>query len=126
MDEEHPTQAARCANCGYGFSHQPGTAPNPELRGKPCPECGSTQKTYDAGASFVLTLSFFLSGEAIRTFWEKNWWLISLVALLAFISSGIGMYIPGLLGAAVSFLITVIGFVVGAYALTRVRETRRF
>lgn len=51
-------------------------------------------------------------GEAIRTFWEKNWWLISLVALLAFISSGIGMYIPGLLGAAVSFLITVIGFVV--------------
>lgn len=26
MDEEHPTQAARCANCGYGFSHQPGTA----------------------------------------------------------------------------------------------------
>ena len=126
MAEEHPVRAARCARCGYDFSHQPGTGPNAELRGKPCPECGSTQKIYDAHHSAEVTLSAFLTGEAIRTFWEKNWWVIILVVVLSLISSCIGLYIPGLLGAAVSFLIAVIGFVVGLYALTRVREIRRF
>src|SRR5687767_8290836 len=119
------SRAVWCSNCRYEFPHQPGGSVNSELRGEPCPCCGDTRKTYDRPLSATSTGTAILSWEATRSFLEVNKGLITLVAVVGFISSFIGLIIPGLLGALVSLIFTVLGFVVGLYAVTRVREITR-
>jgi len=66
-----------------------------------------------------------LSWERRREFWEVNWpWLI-LVGAISVTSPFIGLLIVGAWGVVVGFFIGIVEFVVGAYAIGKVREITR-
>ena len=127
MSEEHPTQRIVCSNpdCGHVFEHTPGRRPDPALRGTPCPDCGSTAKTYGLTSTAVLEVTAAMSYVATKRFWERNWWLLAVVVLLALVPPALGFLLAPWVSAVVSIGCSVLSFLVGILALTRVREIMR-
>ncbi|MGI8910917.1 MAG: hypothetical protein ACR2JR_10250 [Rubrobacteraceae bacterium] len=66
-----------------------------------------------------------VSWERRRTFWEVNWaWLI-LLSIISLASPVVGLLIVGMPGVAVGLLIGIVEFVVGLFAIGKVREITR-
>lgn len=89
----------------------------------PCPKCGLVgKKIY---AEVTANVSSSVSWEIIRHSWEINWpWLI-LVSVISVASPFIGLVVAGIWGVVVGLLVRAAEFVVGLYAIGRVREITR-
>lgn len=108
---------AVCNNCGASVD---------QSRDEPCPHCGQEAgKRIGVVVSDLLESRDSVSWERRREFWEVNWpWLI-LVSVISVTSPFIGLMIAGVLGVVVGLLIGVVEFVVGIFAIGRVREIMR-
>ena len=66
-----------------------------------------------------------LSLEHRREFWERNDFLIAVVAIITLGSPLLGFVLGGVPGVIVGLVVGVVGAAVGAKALVRVREINR-
>jgi hypothetical protein len=95
-------------------------------RDEPCPHCGQEAgKRIGVEITDQLQTRDSVSWERRREFWEVNWpWLV-LVGVISVVSPFVGLVIAGLPGVVVGLLIGVVEFVVGIYAIGKVREITR-
>ena len=112
------------ANVGATCNHC-GASVDPS-RDEPCPHCGQDAgKRISASITDQLSTSDSVSWERRREFWEVNWpWLV-LVGIISIASPFVGLVIAGVPGVIVGVIIGVVEFVVGIYAVGKVREITR-
>jgi hypothetical protein len=92
----------------------------------PCPNCGDQRKTH------ILTLAASFKGEGqlntkwqhIREYYDKHPVPLTLVLLITFGSPFLGLFLGGLAGVLIGLGVSVVSFLLGLRAVTKVREIR--
>ena len=112
------------ANVGATCNHC-GASVDPS-RDAPCWDCGlAAGKTISVGIADAVQISDSVSWERTRSFWEVNWpWLIVLT-VMSVASPFVGLVVAGRPGVIVGLIIAGVEFVVGVYAIGKVREITR-
>lgn len=113
----------RCGNCDRVLEVSPSTAANDRA---PCPDCGSTRRTFEGSATLAMRLVASVVSEIHRTYYERSLpWLLVLAAVT--IASGLvgGFVLTGWPSVASAFVFSLVSFVVGLRAVSRVRSVER-
>jgi hypothetical protein len=111
----------RCAN-GHPLE-EPGDL-SVEQR-SPCPECGSTGRRFEMAGTATVKMVASLQWEKRHQFWERNWLLLVVAAVVTVASPLVGVVVAGVVGAIVGLALGIISTAAGAFALVRVREITR-
>lgn len=91
----------------------------------PCPICGRVDKRVHVLLATTANAGVSLAWEHSRKHWEINRpWLI-LVIIISIASPFLGLMIAGIWGVVVSLLVTPLEFLVGLFAIGKVREITR-
>ena len=102
-----------CVNCGCDRS-------NDGL--ETCPICGLKGRIIDFKVGEGVGARNKLSSETIRTFYEKNLWLLMLIGPISLFGPFLGVVLMGWCGVFVGVALGIISFVVSPWAVTKVRE----
>src|SRR5215218_6227456 len=116
--EEQPGRRGEWySNCGHDLGSVP--------RGKPCPQCGETRRTYGvelkATARGVASMSWVHVGERVREYRERHpvWFIINVVLALG--SPFLGLWLVGWWGVVVGILGGLLSLWVGERASVTVQ-----
>jgi hypothetical protein len=116
MANDKITISASCRACGEAMdahSHAP------------CPSCGETAKGVNVNSISTIKTTASVSWETRREFWKKNRMLQALGILLIFLGVAPGFYFSSLVSGAIALMVGFLGYFLGPYAITKVREIRR-
>ena len=113
----------KCDNCGVFLNEDP--SESSEKR-KPCPNCGSKGRIFTGVVNEPVTIKETIDLSKIRQFFMFNRRAIVGLVVITLASPFVCSILPGLLGVLVSFLLGVIGIVVGCFAILRIREIERY
>jgi hypothetical protein len=106
-----------CSDCGQPLEDsQPKT---------PCPKCGSTRRTHHADLHLQVKASASIAWESAKWHWERHPLYLALTFILVVGAPFLGLWVSGWLGVVIGLLISIVCFVVGLKALTRVKEIER-
>jgi len=109
-----------CSDCGAALADDPPGAPR-----TPCPECGSTARTFHDAETAVVTMTGWIDWVHEHTSWERRPMLLAFSLVLSVASVFVGYVIAGWIGGVVGLAVTLAGYVLGLRAVTRVREIER-
>ncbi len=111
------TSTTTCGRCQADLATVP--------PGEPCPKCGGTALVHGEELREVATARDNLAWEQVRDHWERR--PLALGVALAFTIGPpfLGLVLAGWPGVLVGLVFGVLAAVVGALALTRVREKER-
>jgi len=115
MKSEH---TAECTACH---------APMDAAVAGPCPNCGATgTKLVYSTQAVTAKVTPTIDIAKIRHSFAFN--KLAIVALIAItlVSPLIGFLLPGLVGLVISYVLAIMGLIVGLYAITRVRDIERY
>lgn len=116
------TTVVECGKCGTRLDERSDVAVEER---SPCPKCGSSSRKFGVHLASTVTLKSSLSLEHRHEFWERNDFLIAVVALITLGSPLLGLVLGGVPGVIVGLVVGVVGAAVGGKALVRVREINR-
>jgi ribosomal protein L37E len=107
-------ESAICNHCGKSVDPS---------RDEPCSHCGRyAGKKIKATVADGIGVGWSVSWTRTREFWEINWpWLI-LVVVISVASPFLGLLIAGILGVLLGLVIGAAEFVVGLYAIGKIRD----
>src|SRR4051812_32246921 len=107
-----------CAN-GHPLDERPDL---PVEERQPCPECGSLGRKHFVSGADTIRLTASLQWEHRHEFWERNRNLLVVLGIITVGSPLVGLVIAGLPGVFIGLALGVLGAVIGAKAIVRVRE----
>ena len=114
--ENEPT--AKCNACGTSLAID---------SSGPCPKCGKVgTKVIYTILEGTLSFTGALDKAKIRKSLSFNVYAIGLLILISLISPLTGIILPGCRGITASYGLSIIGFVVGCFAINKVREIERY
>src|SRR6266849_5531723 len=109
--------SAKCSACGtpLAVSHV-----------GPCPKCGNNRKMYDKGLEEAfLRFRGNLSWRRLREYYEQRPFLLAIVLVATVASPFIGFLTSEWEGVWFGLAVSVLTFILGARAITKVRDTER-
>ena len=93
----------------------------------PCPICGATgTKLVYATMSVTANVTPTIDIAKIRHSFAFNKLAIVALIVITLVSPLIGFLLPGLPGLVVSYALAIVGFILGLWAITRVRDIERY
>lgn len=105
----------KCSHCGKSL---------PASHTDPCPNCGKKGKTINASITDGIVVSDSIKWQTKKEFYEKNPKAHAGVILITLFSPFIGMFVAGIIGVVVGFLLGGVAYILGPKAVTKVREIR--
>jgi predicted amidophosphoribosyltransferase len=105
--------SVKCSGCGYTL---------PLDHSGPCPECGDHRKTHHVSMSATLRFIGSLRWQHVRTYYEKHPLALTVLTFITVGSPLVGLMLAGWAGVSVGLALSVGGFIIGLYAVTKVRE----
>jgi hypothetical protein len=109
-----------CSECGVSLDESYAQVPR-----KPCPECGSTARTYSQKLVGTVNVTGWIDWEHTHEAWEKNRPLVAIAAVLTVASTLVGYLVAGLVGVGIGLAISIAAWVISARAIVWVREKER-
>jgi hypothetical protein len=93
----------------------------------PCPNCGAmdTKLVYSTQA-VTANVAPTINIAKIHPYIAFNKRAIVVLILITLISPLITFFLPGLIGIGVSYALSIIGIVIGYYAITKVHDIERY
>jgi len=91
----------------------------------PCPKCGKVGKKISLTLTETLTFKDSLNWESRREFFEGNPKIKWLIIAITIGSPFLGLVIVGLLGVVIGLVLGIVSYLLGPYAVTKVREIER-
>lgn len=107
---------ATCQRCGVSL---------PPTHTGPCPKCGKEGKIVTVELKETLRVKDFLSWERRREFFEKNLKIKWLIIVISFASPLLGLFLSGIVGLIIGFAFSILLYLLGPIAVTKVREIER-
>ena len=109
-----------------GRSVECATCHEPLLEGQPgpCPKCGGTSRHWKVELHATSQVIASLRYLHTREYWEKHPVLLPLVLAIVVGSPFLGLVLAGWSGVLVGLFVSVVGFALGLFAVTKVRHTR--
>lgn len=106
-----------CADCKTEL-------PNHEQVRNPCPKCGSTTRTFIENVHETIHISTQVSRVRIRTreFYKNNYRIHTIIIVLMILELVLGFLIKGITGLVISIFLSIATYILGPYAVTKVRE----
>jgi len=114
--EANVEMSAFCKWCGESLSSD---------HTGPCPKCGREGKTVHVKIRDSLGIRDSLFWERRREFFEENPKIKILLLGITFGSPIIGLICSGILGLIVGFVFSLVSYLLGPYAVIKVREIER-
>jgi hypothetical protein len=116
MDGSVEISAARCRECGSIMDAHTAT---------PCLACGQLgTKLVDIRSTATVRVSARVFWEQRREFLETNKKLRFVLNVITFLSPPVGLIVQGSWGFVVGMVLAVVSYVLGPYAVMKVREIR--
>jgi len=113
---ENETATATCRWCGASLS--------PSHIG-PCPKCGKEGKKLVSKMEETMKIKDAFSWERRREFFEVNRKIKWLIIAITIGSPLVGFIVSGLVGFIIGLILSFISYLLGPFAVTKVREIER-
>jgi len=111
-----PKTKVTCKWCGVTLS--------PTHTG-PCPKCGKLGKKISLTLTETIGFKDSLKWEKQREFFEQNPKIKWLIVAITIGSPFVGLVMAGLLGVVIGLVLGVLSYLLGPYAVVKVREIER-
>lgn len=90
----------------------------------PCPKCGKGRKFFMTTSGMV-TFKGTMGWQRRREFFEKNRRIGWLLIVIVFVSPLVGYFLSGVVGLVIGFAFSILSYVLGPSAVTKIREVER-